>query len=155
MKLTMKRRDFCRGAVLSLGAVIAPARVAGAGSRTRATLYKSPQCDCCEGYAAYLRKHGFAVEVVTTHELARISRNAGVPEAMQGCHTTFIEGYVVDGHVPIGAIRKLLAERPAVAGITLPGMPDGSPGMSGRKQGPFRIYAVHKNGAAPTLYTVE
>jgi hypothetical protein len=151
----MKRRDFCISAALSLGAAFGPAPLAGAEKRIRAILYKSPQCGCCEGYAAYLRKNGFDVEVKTTHDLANISRKAGIPEAMQGCHTTFIEGYVVDGHVPISAIRKLLAERPAIAGITLPGMPDGSPGMSGRKQGPFRIYAVHRNGVAPTLYAVE
>lgn len=151
----MKRRDFCIGAALSLGAALGPVRQAIAEQRIRATLFKSPQCDCCDGYAAYLRRNGFEVEVKTTHDLANISRKAGVPEAMQGCHTTFVEGYVVDGHVPISAIRKLLTERPAIAGITLPGMPDGSPGMSGRKKGPFRIYAVHKNGAAPTLYAVE
>lgn len=151
----MKRRDFCIGAALSLGAALGPVRQAIAEQRIRATLFKSPQCDCCDGYATYLRRNGFEVEVKTTHDLANISRKAGVPEAMQGCHTTFVEGYVVDGHVPISAIRKLLTERPAIAGITLPGMPDGSPGMSGRKKGPFRIYAVHKNGAAPTLYAVE
>jgi hypothetical protein len=151
----MNRRDFCIGVGLSLGAAIGAARPAAAERRIRATLFKSPQCGCCEGYAAYLRKNGFDVEVKTTHDLASISRKAGVPEAMQGCHTTFIEGYVVDGHVPISAIRKLLAERPAIAGITLPGMPDGSPGMSGRKQGPFTIYAVPKNGAPPTVYAVE
>ncbi|HXF87254.1 MAG TPA: DUF411 domain-containing protein [Xanthobacteraceae bacterium] len=151
----MKRRDFCIGAALSLGAALGAVRPAIAEKRIRATLFKSPQCDCCDGYAAYLRRNGFEVEVKTTHDLANISRKAGVPEAMQGCHTSFIEGYVVDGHVPISAIRKMLAERPAIAGITLPGMPDGSPGMSGRKKEPFRIYAVHKNGAAPTLYAVE
>ena len=64
----------------------------------------------------------------------------------------FIEGYVVDGHVPVEAIRKLLAERPAIAGITLPGMPMGSPGMAGEKTGPFTVYAVAKDGTAPTVY---
>ncbi len=151
----MKRRDFCIGAVLGLGAALAAARPAVAEKPVQATLFKSPQCGCCEGYAAYLRKNGFHVEVRTTHDLASISRNAGVPKTLQGCHTTFVEGYVVDGHVPVSVIRKLLAERPAIAGITLPGMPDGSPGMPGRKNGPFTIYAVHRNGAPPTLYAVE
>jgi hypothetical protein len=75
--------------------------------------------------------------VKPTNDLAQISQNAGVPENLQGCHTMFVENYVVDGHVPVGAIRKLLFERPNIAGITLPGMPEGSPGMTGRKSGPF------------------
>jgi len=120
-----------------------------------ATLYKSPQCSCCEGYAAYLRGNGFNVDVKPTNDLAEISRKAGVPEQMEGCHTMFVEGYVIDGHVPVNVVRKLLAERPAIAGITLPGMPMGSPGMVGRKTEKFTIYAVTKDGKAPTVYATE
>src|SRR5689334_15202179 len=99
----------------------------------KATLYKNPQCSCCEGYAAYLRKNGFEIDIKPTNALAEISRKAGVPEQMQGCHTMFVDGYVIDGHVPINTLRKLLSEKPAIAGITLPGMPLGSPGMGGEK----------------------
>src|SRR4051812_15268572 len=77
---------------------------------------------------------------------------AGVPEDLQGCHTILVDDYVIDGHVPVEVIRKLLSERPPIAGITLPGMPEGSPGMSGTKHGPFTIYAVTKDGAAPKVY---
>jgi hypothetical protein len=115
-------------------------------------LYKTPQCGCCEGYAAYLRENGFAVDVRPANDLAQISQNAGVPENLQGCHTMFVDNYVVDGHVPVSVIRKLLSERPKIAGITLPGMPEGSPGMTGRKSAPFIIYAVTTDGAAPTVY---
>ena len=121
----------------------------------QATLYKNPQCGCCEGYADYLRANGFAVEVKPTNDLAEISRRAGVPEEFQGCHSTMIEGYVVDGHVPIDIVRRLLSERPAIAGITLPGMPMGSPGMGGEKTAPFTVYGVTKDGQAPTVYAVE
>jgi len=120
-----------------------------------ATLYKNPQCSCCEGYAAYLRDNGFTVDVKPSNDLAQISAEAGVPAEMEGCHTMFVDGYVVDGHVPVGTIRKLLSERPKIAGITLPGMPMGSPGMVGEKAGSFTIYAVTKDGAAPTVYAVE
>src|SRR5712692_1710509 len=137
----MNRRHFCRGAVLAAVAIPLPAIAAP----TRATLYKNPQCSCCEGYAAYLRKNGFEVEVEATHDLADISRKAGVPEELQGCHTMFVGNYVVDGHVPVNVIRRLLSERPAIAGITLPGMPAGSPGMTGSKTAPFTIYAVKKD----------
>jgi hypothetical protein len=121
----------------------------------KATLYKNPQCSCCEGYAAYLRKNGFDVDVKPTNDLAEISRKAGVPENLQGCHTTFVAGYVVDGHVPINTVRKLLSEKPAIAGITLPGMPLGSPGMGGSKEAPFTIYAITKDGAEPSVYATE
>ncbi|MGK9231322.1 DUF411 domain-containing protein [Inquilinus limosus] len=120
-----------------------------------ATLYKSPDCGCCDGYAAYLRDNGFTVDVKPTNDLARISADAGVPADFEGCHTMFVDGYVVGGHVPAGVIRKLLSERPKIAGITLPGMPMGSPGMTGEKTEPFTIHAVTKDGAAPTVYAVE
>ena len=121
----------------------------------KATLYKNPQCSCCENYAAYLRKNGFEVDVKPTNNLAEISRKAGVPETFQGCHTMFVNGYVVDGLVPINTVRKLLSEKPAIAGITLPGMPLGSPGMGGSKEGPFTIYAITKDSAAPSVYATE
>lgn len=121
----------------------------------QATLYKNPQCGCCEGYAAYLRENGFNVDVKPTNDLAEISRKAGVAEGMQGCHTMFIDGYVVDGHVPVNVIRKLLTERPAIAGITLPGMPMGSPGMAGTKTENFVIYTVPKDGKPPSVYAQE
>jgi hypothetical protein len=120
-----------------------------------ATLYKNPQCGCCENYAAYLRQNGFDVEVKPSNDLAEISSKAGVPPEYEGCHTTFIEGYVVDGHVPIKAIEKLLKERPAIAGITLPGMPMGSPGMGDDPSKTFTVYAVAKDGAKPSVYSYE
>jgi hypothetical protein len=120
-----------------------------------ATLYKNPECSCCEGYAAYLRANGIDVDVKPTNDLAEISRKAGVPEQMEGCHTMFIDGYVIDGHVPLTVVRKLLAEKPAIAGITLPGMPMGSPGMIGTKTGKFVIHAVTKDGKAPSVYATE
>ena len=120
-----------------------------------AILYKNPDCVCCEGYADYLRANGFDVEIRPTHDLSQISLKAGVPADIEGCHTMFIGGYVVDGHVPVDVIRKLLSEKPAIAGITLPGMPAGSPGMYGVKNETFMIYAVTKDGKAPTLYASE
>jgi hypothetical protein len=120
-----------------------------------AVLFKNPDCMCCEGYVAYLRANGFDVEVKPAHDLSQISLNAGVPPRLEGCHTMFVEGYVVDGHVPADVIRKLVSERPAIAGITLPGMPLGSPGMYGTKTETFTIYAVTKDGKEPTVYARE
>ena len=118
------------------------------------TLYKNPNCGCCENYADYLRENGFTVEVKPTHELLQISRDAGIPDEVQGCHTAFLDGYVFGGHVPINIVNKVLEERPAIQGVTLPGMPMGSPGMGGTKQAPFKIYAI-QHGVSPTVYAVE
>ncbi len=147
----MKRAAVRLATALALIAAPLPA-LAGP---IHAVLYKSPQCSCCEGYAAYLRQNGFQVDVKPSNDLAEISRKAGVPSDLEGCHTMFVEGYVIDGHVPVDVIRKLLAEKPSIAGITLPGMPMGSPGMVGDKTGPFTIYAVSKIGSAPKVYAVE
>jgi hypothetical protein len=74
--------------------------------------------------------------------MSLISRQHGVPEKLAGCHTMLVGGYVVEGHVPVSAINKLLTKRPKIKGISLPGMPDGSPGMSGAKTAPFRILEI-------------
>jgi hypothetical protein len=120
-----------------------------------AVLYKNPQCSCCEAYADYLRANGFDIEIRSTHDLAQISLKAGVPANLEGCHSMFVDGYVVDGLVPVDVVRKLLSERPPIAGVTLPGMPMGAPGMPGRKTETFTIYAVSKDGKAPTVYATE
>jgi hypothetical protein len=118
-----------------------------------ATIYKNPECGCCEGYADYLRENGFTVTVKPTHDLVTMSRDAGVPEDFQGCHLAFVDNYVISGHVPVNTVNKLLAERPDIKGITLPGMPQGSPGMSGAKDEPFTVYEV--GSGTPNVYAVE
>jgi hypothetical protein len=145
------KRSLRFGALITLLTLPLPALA----DPIQAVLYKNPQCTCCEGYAAYLKQNGFDVEVKPTNDLAQISHDAGVPEDLEGCHTMFVGGYVVDGHVPVTVVKKLLTERPAIAGITLPGMPMGSPGMGGEKQGPFTVYAVTKDGKSPSVYAVE
>jgi hypothetical protein len=117
----------------------------------KATMYKNPQCSCCEGYAAYLRKNGFEVDIKPTNDLAEISRKAGVPENFQGCHTMFVNGYVVDGHVPVATLNKLLSEKPAIAGITLPGMPLGSPGMEGPGGKPYQVFSWSQDGKTEAI----
>jgi hypothetical protein len=129
-----------RSLMLTLAAAFAIA--AARAEMPDALMYKNPQCGCCEEYAKYLRRNGFKVTVKETHNMSLISRQNGVPEKLAGCHTMLIGGYVVEGHVPVGAINKLLKERPSIKGISLPGMPDGSPGMTGVKTEPFTIYEV-------------
>lgn len=147
----MNRRSFCQYTLLAVAGLPVPDSVFAA---TNATLHKSPECGCCDNYAEYLRSNGFSVEVKATDDLDEISQKAGIPANLQGCHTMFIHGYVVDGHVPVTVIQKMLNERPSIIGIVLPGMPNGSPGMSGRKSEPFTVYAIDRNGAA-VVYAVE
>jgi len=148
----MNRRDL----IAALGALtLAPLAIAQAPAATQATLYKNPNCGCCEEHANYLRQHGYAVKVVETHDLDGIKRRHGVPEELFGCHTIEIGGYVVEGHVPAGPLARLLRERPAIRGISLPGMPTGSPGMAGPKREPLRIYAIDGGAAAPRVFAVE
>jgi hypothetical protein len=116
-------------------------------------LYKNPQCGCCEGYAKYLRENGFSVTVKPTHELVAMSREVGLPDKFQGCHLSHIDDYFVSGHVPVATVNKLLTERPDIRGITLPNMPQGSPGMSGTKTEPFTIYAI--GGGKLQVYAVD
>jgi len=140
-----------------LGLVLAlAANPANSAERPPATLYKNPQCGCCEQYANYLRSNGFTVKVVPTHNLSLIRRQAGVniPEKLEGCHTMLIDKYVVDGHVPLKTLDKLLTERPDIRGISLPGMPEGSPGMTGQKTEPFAIYEIGGD-AEPRAYATE
>jgi hypothetical protein len=126
-----------------------------AAERPTATLFKNPQCSCCEQYAKYLRRNGFEVKVVPSHDLSLIRKQHGVSEKLEGCHTTLMDKYVVEGHVPIKTLDKLLTERPDIIGISLPGMPGGSPGMTGQKMEPFTIYEIGGDDGNPQVYAVE
>lgn len=143
-----------RRLIIALALLLLPLGVAYAGESAKtATLYKNPQCGCCESYAEYLRENGFVVAVKPTHDLSLIKRQHGVPEKFDGCHTMLIDGYVVEGHVPLRSLNRLLTERPDIKGVSLPGMPMGSPGMTGTKTAPFTIYEISEG--APKVYAVE
>jgi len=149
-----KMLGFTSLATAGSAAVLAMSLSAAPLAAETVTLYKNPQCGCCESYADYLRENGFEVEVTPTHDLVQISSDAGIPEDFQGCHTSFIGDYVISGHVPIDVVTKVLAEKPDIVGVTLPGMPMGSPGMGGAKQEPFTVYAIEE-GVDPAVYAVE
>ncbi len=138
---------------LFLGMVLLVPLDATADAAKTATVYKDPQCGCCNGYIAHLRNNGFEVEAVNLDNMSPLKRMAGVPEPLESCHTMVIDGYVVEGHVPLAAIDRMLREKPAIKGIALPGMPAGSPGMGGHKEQPFAIYGFSDKGHS--VYTVE
>ena len=118
-----------------------------------ATLYKNPQCTCCEAYADYLRQNGYTVTVKPTNDLSLLTKTKGVPENLEGCHLMEVDGYLVEGHVPVKYINRLLSERPKIAGISIPGMPSGTPGMGGPKEGPITIHAFSKD--TTSVYAVD
>lgn len=132
--------------------------LARAQNPIRATLYKNPQCGCCDVYIDYLRPQGFEVAVQNTVDLGAIKRQARVPRSLEGCHTMLVENYVVEGLVPIATLRRLLAERPPIIGISLPGMPVGAPGMPGTAAGPLLIFEISELAAlqaTPKVYAIE
>src|SRR5437868_14917354 len=129
--------------VISLSAEPAP-------TRGDVTLYKNPQCGCCEGYADYLRHNGFKVKAISTNDLTLMGQKYGIPDDLEPCHISLIGGYVVGGHIPMEVIDRVLAEKPKIVGITLPGMPEGTPGMPGNKPGTLEIYEI--GSSPPKVY---
>lgn len=120
----------------------------------RATMFKMPYCDCCEGHADHLRANGFSVEIQEVPDLTPIRQAEGVPPALEGCHTLLIDGLVVEGHVSAPSIKRLLSERPkGVKGIAMPGMPTGVPGMPGPKEEPIEVFAF--GSAGQSVFVVE
>lgn len=106
------------------------------------TVYRSATCGCCAGYEDYLEEEGFEVDDVVMDDVESVKDDMLIPEDMRSCHTSLVGDYFVEGHVPAEAILVLLDEAPAIDGIALPGMPQGSPGMSGDKTEPFVIYSI-------------
>ncbi len=117
------------------------------------TMYKSPNCSCCIGYADALKKQGFDVKVIAEDNMAAIKEKYGVPTSQQSCHTIIMGKYFIEGHVPMVAIEKLLKEKPAIDGIGLSGMPTGTPGMPGQKRAPFKVYQS-VNGKTSSFMTI-
>ena len=108
------------------------------------TLYRSPNCGCCSVYAKELEKTGaqVTIETVDPHALQEIKDSHGISKSQESCHTTVVGEYVVEGHVPFAALAQLLDEQPDIAGIALPGMPIGTPGMPGRQTEVYEVQTV-------------
>ena len=114
-------------------------------------VYIGDGCSCCGEWAKYMQKKGFMVRAhnVTSDQLARVKKEAGVAEKYASCHTAKVGGYVVEGHVPAEDVKRLLAEKPDALGISVPGMPIGSPGMEqGDTKEPYDVLLLRKDGTA-------
>ena len=112
------------------------------------TVYKSPFCDCCSKWVDIMKSEGFKVNSIETNEVNTIKQKAGLQAGQTSCHTAFVDGYVVEGHVNNSAIKKMLEEKPNIIGITVPGMPVGSPGMEqGNTKQAYDVLYVNKDGS--------
>lgn len=110
---------------------------------------KSPSCGCCGKWVDHLRGDGFAVNTQDVDDVSPFKQQAGITPALASCHTAFIDGYAIEGHVPAEDIRRLLAEKPDAIGLTVPGMPIGSPGMEidGRPADAYDVLLIHRDGS--------
>lgn len=118
-------------------------------------VYKAPTCGCCNGWIEHLEAAGFTVEARDTRDLMTVKRDAGVPVQLSSCHTALVDGYVVEGHVPAEHVKSLLADELEVAGIAVPGMPTGSPGMEGPSPEPYEVYSFTHDGQAAVYAEVD
>jgi len=145
----MNRRDWLQLTMAGL-ATSALARSAFAGSHaTRLTVYKSPSCGCCANWVAYMKANGFDVDAhdVGDEMLEQMKTTAGVPKPLRSCHVALAGGYAFEGHVPADVVKKALAEKPRLAGLAVPGMPAGSPGMEmGSRKDAYDVVAFDRNG---------
>jgi hypothetical protein len=125
-----------RQAIAALAAVAVYATKSNAGDAALPPIIvtKDPNCSCCGGWVDHLKHAGFTVTVVTATNLKATKTRLGVPEDLASCHTAEIGAYVIEGHVPALAIRRLLDQKPQAIGLAVPGMPAGSPGMGGEPE---------------------
>lgn len=112
-------------------------------------VYKDPTCGCCSKWVDHLKAHGFTVRTTDTSDLAAFKASHGVPPQVRSCHTALVDGYVLEGHVPAADVKRLLSDRPTIAGLAVPGMPIGSPGMEvpGTTAQAYDVLAFDKDGS--------
>jgi hypothetical protein len=144
----LSRRGFCRGAAGILLAGVAGWRLE-ARTATPITVYKSRTCGCCAKWVEYLRANEFEPTVHDEEAMDALKDELGIPQAVRSCHTALVGKYFIEGHVPASDIRRLLAQRPNAAGLAVPGMPPGTPGMveADAKAGGYDVVAFQSDGS--------
>jgi len=124
---------------------------ANENTRHELTVYKSPWCGCCADWASYMKDNGFSVIQIDVEDINIYKQRYGIPYELSSCHTALVDGYVIEGHVPVADVWSLLRERPDIIGLTVPGMPIGSPGMEqGSLVQAYDVLAIRRDG---TVYT--
>ncbi len=148
----MNKRHFLQSLTLPAWAALSvPAWALTANEAIQ--VWKDPNCGCCKDWIKHLESNGFQVKVYETGNTAARQR-LGMPQALGSCHTAQVSGYVIEGHVPASEIKRLLAERPKALGLSVPGMPVGSPGMDGPEYGnrrdAYKVLLVQRDGSTST-----
>lgn len=133
-------------ALMTGAAAHGPSPIHALDAKPVITVYKDPNCGCCNNWVAHLVKHGFRVTEKNTGEMTEIKRGLGVPEVLESCHTGVVNGYVIEGHVPALDIKRLLKQKPKIVGLAVPGMPVGSPGMEGSRVDRYDVLSFDKAG---------
>jgi len=131
---------------LALTTAAAPISLPEAAKKPIITVYKDPGCGCCKSWIEHLIKHGYRVDAKDTPNMTEIKRTLGVPDGLTACHTAIVNGYLIEGHVPAADIDRLLAQKPRIAGLAVPGMPMGSPGMEGGPAQRYQVLTFDKSG---------
>lgn len=116
-------------------------------------VHSDPNCGCCGNWVAHLEEHGFEVNHHRDGDLRDIKMANGVTPELASCHTAIIDGYVIEGHVPASDIQRLLEERPEVVGLTVPGMPHGSPGMETGRVDDYAVLSWTRNDSPPAIFS--
>lgn len=142
-----RRSIVAATAAIALGQAVRPVLAA----ESTIKVHKDPNCGCCSGWVQHLRDAGFAVVVDETSDLAAVRSRLGIPTDLTACHTAEIDDYLLEGHVPALAVRRLLGERPKGRGLAVPGMPAGSPGMEGGPSEPFTVFLFGAEGHVPFM----
>ena len=138
---------------LVLAAALSLVAPAAWADNAKVVVYKSPTCGCCTKWMDHLEENDIDVESQDVRDVSPIKRANGVPPGMTACHTALAGGYFIEGHVPAEDVKRLLKERPEIAGLTVPGMPIGSPGMEGPHPERYRVFAVGRDGKLSTFAT--
>ena len=150
-----ERADTTRVAVTTPSAVSASEpsgeQATSSAAARNIKVYKDANCGCCKEWIRHLEQNGFTVEAIDMPDLSAVKTKYGVTSQLQACHTAVIGDYVVEGHVPADLIVKMLAEKPAIAGIAVPGMPAGSPGMEGATKEKYDVLTFDRAGRT-TVY---
>jgi hypothetical protein len=109
-------------------------------------VYRSPTCSCCGKWLEHMKQNNFEVKDIVTEDMDQVKAKLGVPKQLASCHTAVIDGYVVEGHVPAADIEKMLKDKPKFAGLSVPGMPMGTPGMEmGGRKDPYQVISFDKD----------
>lgn len=146
----MRRREFLQTAVaLTAGAGVSGAQAAARPTWPGVEVYKNPSCGCCTAWVAHMRAAGFTVKVVNVDDTTAARQRAGLPDRYGSCHTAFVDGYALEGHVPADEVKRLLTVRPVAVGLAVPSMPPGSPGMEvGDRHDPYQVLLIDRQGRA-------